>query len=138
MVPVWRGAVFRGIHGVKPIIIDKMILGGNATCLKLSDQTNVVSMNWGHTNILSTARPGLPLWDLATSRGEAGLQDIDRASPGMGQAKGSAVTLGSAEELNGGNATDCTLWCLVDVVADQSRRRHDAIVAVNRSVGESL
>jgi hypothetical protein len=73
-----------------------MVLRGDATCLKVSDQTNVVSMNRGHTNVLSTARPGLPLWDLATSRSEAGFQDIDRASPGMGQVKGRAVTLGSA------------------------------------------
>jgi hypothetical protein len=96
MVPIWRGAIFRDIllHSVKPVIIHKMILGGNATCPKVSDQTNAVSMNWGHTNILSTARLGLPLWNFVTSRGEAGFQDIDRASPWMGRVKRSAVTLG--------------------------------------------
>jgi hypothetical protein len=39
-------------------------------------------------SMLSNARPGLPLWDLATRRSEVESQGMERESPGMGQAEG--------------------------------------------------
>ena len=105
LVPFRGDFICTRVYGFKPIIIDKMILGGQIPGGEVSDKPNVFSMNRRNTNILSPAGSWLPLGNLASSRGESGLQNIYRTSPWMCIAESLSITFGACEDLNGCNSS---------------------------------
>ena len=90
------------VNGFKPIIVDNVELRTEVVGAEVSDQRNVLSIAWGHSNKLASARPRLPLWNLATSRAEPGFKNITRGTPDMGISKSLVITEGAREGFN---------WC---------------------------
>jgi hypothetical protein len=103
--PDVRRISFRGrVHSLKLIIIDKMILRRNISSGKVSNKSNVLRMDWRHTNILPTTGSRLPLGNFTTRVSETGCKNINRASPGMSSAKSLAIICSLRKDFNWSNA----------------------------------
>mgnify|MGYP003445463333 CR=1 FL=1 len=116
------------MNRLEPVIEHHVELGREIASFQVSNQSNVLGVLWGGSNILSSTGPGLPFRNFASGGCESGFQDINWAAPSVGVSEHLVITESGREDFHGSDAIELTGHVVEEMGCVSERQRPERIV----------